>query len=69
MNVRVKSFNVEMEIKNTGIELEIRDPKGGFLGDLIVTKTHLIWCKGKTGRDNGKKKGLKEFIEMMEFQP
>lgn len=68
MIVRVKDFNVEMEIKNTGIELEIRDPQNAFLGDLIVTKTQIVWCKGKTGRKNGKAINLAKFIEMMEAQ-
>lgn len=68
MIVRVKDFNVEMEIKNTGIELEVRDPQDNFLGDLIVTKTQIIWCKGKTGRQNGKKINLEKFIAMMDSQ-
>jgi hypothetical protein len=66
MIVRVKDFNVEMEIKNTGIELEVRDPQDNFLGDLIVTKTQIIWCKGKTARKNGKMINLENFIKRME---
>ena len=66
MIVKIKSFDVEMELKNTGIELEIRDNDDAFLGDLVVTKTKLIWCKGKTNRKNGKTMDLKKFIEMME---
>lgn len=26
----------------------------------------LIWCKGKTGRNNGKKMTIEEFIKLME---
>jgi len=66
MIVKIKSFEVEMELKNNGIELEIRDNDDAFLGDLVVTKTKLIWCKGKTNRKNGKTMDLKKFIEMME---
>lgn len=55
MNVSIKEFNVAMELKNKGVELDVSGPDG-HIGDLIVTKTQLIWCKGKTGRDNGKKK-------------
>jgi hypothetical protein len=66
MKVTVKSFDVEMELKNNGIELEIRDPSDNFLGDLVVTKTKLIWCKGRTSRANGKTLALNEFIKMME---
>ena len=66
MQVKIKSFDVEMDLKNKGIELEIRDPSGNFLGDLVVTKTILIWCKGKTARNNGKKLTINKFIEMMD---
>lgn len=66
MQVKIKSFDVAMDLKNRGIELEIRDPSGRFLGDLVVTKTTLIWCKGKTLRANGKKLAIGDFIEMME---
>ena len=54
MQVTIKSLDVNMELKNRGVELEIRNPQGEFLGDLVVTKTQLIWCKGKTKRQNGK---------------
>ena len=54
MQVTIKSLNVDVELKNRGIELEIRNPQGEFLGDLVVTKTQLIWCKGRTKRENGK---------------
>lgn len=66
MQVKIKKFDVEMELKNNGVELEIRDPSGNFLGDLVVTKKHLIWCKGKKARANGKKLTLDKFIKMME---
>lgn len=66
MNVKIKQFDVEMEVKNKGIELEVRDPQNQFLGDLIVTKTSLVWCKGRTKRKNGKKISLNKFIELME---
>ncbi len=54
MKVAIKSFDVAMDVKNNGIELEIREPNGDFLGDLVVTKTKLIWCEGRTQRKNGK---------------
>lgn len=66
MDVSIKSFDVEMDVKNKGIELEIREPGNGpRLGDLIITKSHLIWCKGKTGRNNGDKIKWSEFVEMV----
>jgi hypothetical protein len=63
VKVSIKDLSVDMEIKNTGVELDVYSPDGSkHLGDLIVTKTHVIWCKGKTGRDNGIKKKWEDFI-------
>jgi hypothetical protein len=50
MKVSIKEFDVEMTVKNNGIEFEVRDNDDVFLGDLYVTKKHIIWCEGKTGR-------------------
>ncbi|RMF81204.1 MAG: hypothetical protein D6744_07435 [Planctomycetota bacterium] len=66
MNVRIKKFEIEMELKNKGVELEIRDTKNVFLGDLVVTKTKLIWCRGKTSPKNGKGITWDKFIKYME---
>ena len=56
-----------MEIKNTGIELDVYSADGEHhLGDLVVTKTHVIWCKGRTGRANGVKVKWEDFIAWME---
>jgi hypothetical protein len=66
MDVSIKSFDVEMDVKNKGIELEISEPNDGKrLGDLIITKSHLIWCEGKTRRENGKKVKWTEFVEIV----
>lgn len=69
MDVSIKSFDVDMAIKNKGIELEVHEPGGKMLGDLIVTKTHLIWCPGKTKRENGQKIKWTDFIEMVDSAP
>lgn len=59
MEVRVKKFDVNMQVKTNGIEFEVRQPDAtpadGTIqfGDCILTKTGLIWCGGRTGRDNG----------------
>lgn len=53
MKVSVKDFSVSMEIKNKGIELDVYDNNGTHLGDLVITKTKLVWCKGRTGVANG----------------
>ncbi len=67
MKVAIKSFDVEMDVKTKGIEFEIYTPDGKeFLGDVILTKTGLIWCRGKTARANGISVSWNEFIETME---
>lgn len=67
MQVKIKSFDVQMEIKNKGVELDIADGKGR-LGDLVVTRTGLIWCKGKVSREKGVRVSWKEFIDWMESE-
>ena len=64
MNVKIKQFDVEMEIKNKGIEIDVSDTEK-HLGDLYVTSTCLIWCKGRIRKKNGKKVTWPKFIEMM----
>lgn len=66
MKVSIKDFAVTMEVRNKGIELDVYDNSGAHLGDLVVTKTGLTWCKGKTTPANGKKITWKEFIALME---
>jgi len=66
VKVSIKEFAVDMEIENKGVELDVRDPKGARLGDLVVTKTGLTWCKGKTAVENGKPISWKKFIDLME---
>jgi len=66
MDVSIKSFDVEMAVKNKGIELEISEPNDGKrLGDLVITKSHLIWCEGKTRRENGQKIKWTEFVAIV----
>ena len=65
MKVYIKEFDVEMELKNNGIELDVADPQGNHIGDLVVTKTRLIWCTGRTSRANGKEIDWAEFIAFM----
>lgn len=66
MQVSIKDLSVSMEIKNTGIELDVYSADGNtHLGDLIITKTKLIWCEGKTQRTNGKEITWDDFIKLM----
>ena len=67
MKVSIKDLAVDMEIKNNGIELDVYSTDGkNHLGDLVVTKTGLIWCKGKTDRKNGRTINWKKFIAYMQ---
>lgn len=65
MRVSIKNFDVEMVLKNNGVEFEVYDHEN-HLGDVILTKTSVIWCKGRTRRENGKKFSWGQFIERME---
>lgn len=66
MDVSIKNFDVDMKVKNKGIELDVYDNGGNHLGDLVVTKSKLIWCKGKTKRENGSEITWADFMKFME---
>lgn len=67
MQVKIKKFDVNMEVKSSGIEFEVRSPDGSQqLGDCYLTMSGIIWCKGKTSKKNGIKISWKQFIEYME---
>jgi hypothetical protein len=67
MRVTVKSFDVDMEVKNNGIEFEVFTPDGKtHWGDLVLTKSGLIWCKGRTRRENGQKISWDDFTTWAE---
>lgn len=67
MKVMIKEFGLDMEVKTRGIELEIRSPDGTKQrGDLVLTKTKIVWCKGRTSRDRGVAVTWEEFVEWME---
>jgi hypothetical protein len=55
MQVGIKSFDVEMVVKQKGIELEVKNAKGSQLGDCYATMVGLVWCKGKKQKANGVK--------------
>lgn len=68
MKVSIKDFAVSMEIKNKGVELDVYANDGKHRGDLVVTKTGLTWCKGKTTPANGVKISWDDFIDYMESE-
>jgi hypothetical protein len=62
MKVFIKSFDVEMQVKQNGIELEVRSTDGETqLGDCYATMTGLVWCKGRTTKPNGIKLKWEDF--------
>jgi hypothetical protein len=63
MKVSIKTFDVEMDVKTNGIEFEVYENDGTFLGDCYLNKTGLIWCKGKTTKPKGVKISWAEFIK------
>lgn len=67
MKVNIKDFGgVQLEVKNKGMELGIKDNQNKQVGDLYVTSTKLIWCPGKVTRENGKEITWTEFSKFME---
>ena len=66
MQVTIKSFDVNMEVKNKGIEFDVYSADGKtHLGDLVLTKSGITWCAGRTSRDNGTKLSWDKFIKLM----
>ena len=67
MKVLIKKFDVQMEVKNRGIEFEVRSPDGeNHLGDVVLKKSGLVWCKGRTDPANGIKVSWRDFIAFAE---
>ena len=65
MKVYIKQFDVDMQIKNKGVEFAVYDTSDNHIGDLYLTKTNLIWCEGKVSRQNGKHVSWKKFAELV----
>lgn len=66
MEISIKDFQVEMKLKTKGMELDVYDSNGNHLGDLVIAKGGLVWCKGKVKRENGVKISWTEFIKWAE---
>ncbi|MGI9559234.1 MAG: hypothetical protein ACR2NQ_06205 [Thermodesulfobacteriota bacterium] len=63
-----KIDNIKMELKNNGIEIEVLETtqKGQkHLGDLVVKKSGLVWCNGRTTPAKGKPIDWPTFIGYM----
>ena len=66
MKVSIKDLAIAMPAKNKGIALEIRDNQDNHLGDLVVRKSGLVWCPGRTRRRNGIVVSWDRFIALMQ---
>ena len=68
MKVTIKKLAVDgLSVGTGGMEIDVYSPNGQtHHGDLYVTTTQLIWCKGKTVKANGKKIGWQAFMDWAE---
>lgn len=66
MDVTSKKFSVAMDVKTSGVEFQVNDVGDGQKGDLIVNRTGVIWCPGRTTPANGNKAAWEEFMAWME---
>lgn len=69
MKVVIKSFSVDMEVKNNGVEFQVHSNAGDHLGDCYATKTGLIWCAGRVRKENGKRISWDDFAALMAARP
>lgn len=69
MKVKIKKFSVDMEVKNNGVEFEVRSNADEHLGDCYATKTGLIWCAGRVRKENGKRISWEDFAALMAQRP
>jgi hypothetical protein len=63
LKVKVKELNAEIELKNSGMELQIHSNVGKHLGSLVVNKTRVEWCDGRTRAGNGVQISWQAFID------
>ena len=66
MKVSIKDLQVNMDLGNNGIELDVYDNEGKHLGDLVISKAKIEWCKGRTRRGNGVEVSWTELIKWFE---
>lgn len=66
MNVKIKNFDVDVDVKQKGIEFAVRTPDGkSQLGDCYLTMTGLIWCSGRIAKKNGVQVTWAQFIDLL----
>lgn len=71
MQVKTQPFKEAIELKSDGICFDVYGNGAKRLGDLSVTKTGLVWCKGANGKaPRGKGINVKweDFISWVQSQ-
>lgn len=64
MEVTIKQFKISMELKQSGIELQVNDTDGAHQGDCYVSMKGITWCKGRKDRRNGVPITWKQLMEI-----
>ena len=69
MKIKIKQFDVNMDVKANGIEFEVRQPNDSVqLGDCYLTMSGLTWCEGKKTKQNGIKISWADFMQIMKSE-
>lgn len=65
MKVSIKNLAVTgLSVGSGGVELDVYSPDGKtHHGDIYVTISGLIWCKGRTTKANGKRISWAAFMK------
>lgn len=67
MKVSIKDLKVQkMELGINGVEFDVYDGNDTHLGDLIISKGSVVWCKGRTMKKNGVKVNWTDLIAWFE---
>lgn len=67
MQIKIKDFYIDMEVKTRGIEFEVRSPNGDeHHGDCKLTKTKLEWLKGRS--QSGTELTWEDFMAIMKSE-
>lgn len=68
MKVKIKEFEVNMDLGNNGITVDVYDNNDQHLGDLRIGRAKIEWCKGRVRSGNGIKVNWNKLIEWFESQ-
>ncbi len=66
MDISVKNFDLELQVKTNGIEFLVRDNDGTHRGTFVINKARIEWCKGKKRRGNGVQVDWDVLIDVLE---